>query len=195
MKIARRQFLGTAMGAAAAAACAPAAAPAAPAAPAPPVGAPRAAWEVDWDRLVAAAKQEGKLSAFTLTGSGYRKALEEFERSFGVNVDHQAEASASIWVPKMQKEREAGVYTFDIVVSPPNSALLRLKPVGAWNPVRPVIFRPDVLDDGVWREGFEGQFMDVDKQLAFSYEYDVNHAIAIDTNQVKPEEIDRKSVV
>lgn len=187
-KVDRRTFLAAAgtAGAAAAAACAPAAAT-----PTGGSGATgqKAEWELEWDRLVAAARQEGKLSVFTLAGAGYRKALDAFQDAFSIEVDHQTESSASIWVPKMEREREAGIYTFDNVVVPPNSALIRLKPQGAWDPVRPQIFRPDVLDDKAWRQGFEGQFMDTDKQLAFSYMADVNHYVAIDTRQVSPDEI------
>ncbi len=183
--ISRRAFL-AAGAAAGAAACAPNV-------PSPasgqPGGGPKAEWEAEWERVAAAARREGRLSVFTLAGTGYRKALDEFEAAFQIDVDHQSESSASIWVPKMERERDAGVYTFDVVVVPPNSALLRLKPKGAWDPVRPVIFRPDVLDDKAWREGFDGQFMDTDRQLAFSYMMDVNHNVSIDTRQVGPDEI------
>lgn len=181
----RRAFLSTAT-AATAAACAPAAGPS----PSQPSGGgPKAEWETEWERLAAAAKREGKLSVFTLAGTGYRKALDQFQDAFGIEADHQSESSASIWVPKMERERDAGVYSFDVVVVPPNSALLRLKPKGAWDPIRPVVFRPDVLDDKAWREGFDGQFMDVDKQLAFSYMNDTNHNVSIDTRQVGSDEI------
>jgi len=185
-RVDRRAFLGAA-GAATAAACAPGAAGPSPGQPAG--GGPKAEWEAEWERLIAAAKQEGKLSLFTLAGAGYRKAADGFERAFGIPVEHGSESSASVWVPKMEKEREAGIYSYDVVVVPPNSALIRLKPKGAWDPIRPVIFRPDVLDDKTWRAGFEGMFMDVDKQLAFGYTYDVMHVVAIDTTEVHPDEI------
>ena len=185
-KVGRRAFIGAA-GGAAAAACAPTAS--APSQGQPSGTGPKAEWEVEWDRLVAAAKQEGKLSLFTLAGAGYRKAADGFEKAFGISVEHGAESSASIWVPKMEKEREAGIYSYDVVVVPPNSALIRLKPKGAWDPIRPVIFRPDVLDDKSWREGFEKQFMDIEKQLAFGYSFDVNHWVAVDTTEVRPDEI------
>lgn len=143
-RVDRRAFLGSA-GVAAAAACAPST-PAPSQVPSSGT-VPKAAWETEWDRLVAAAKQEGKLSLFTLAGSGYRKGADGFEKAFGIPVEHGAESSASIWVPKMEKEREAGIYSYDVVVVPPNSALIRLKPKATWDPIRPVIFRPDVLDD------------------------------------------------
>lgn len=186
-RVDRRIFLGTAGAATAAAACAPAAT--APATSGTSQGGQKAEWEQEWDRLIAAAKQEGKLSIFTLAGSGYRKGADGFEKAFGIPVEHASESSASVWVPKMEKEREASIYSYDVVVVPPNSALIRLKPKGAWDPIRPVIFRPDVLDDKAWREGFEKQFMDLDRQLAFGYTYDVNHMVAIDTTEVRPDEI------
>jgi len=184
----RRTFLAGAAGAvgAALAACAPAAAPSAP------TGGPSgglAPWEKEWEQLIEAAKKEGKLGIFTLAGSGYRDAVAEFEKVFGIQVEHQAENSSSIWVPKFQKEREAGLYSMDVFVVPPNSALIRLKPSGAWDPIRPLIFRPDVLDDKVWPQGFDNEFMDVEKKLAFGYSLEVNRNVAVDTNQVHPDEI------
>ncbi|MSQ27071.1 MAG: ABC transporter substrate-binding protein [Dehalococcoidia bacterium] len=124
-----------------------------------------------------------------MAGTGYRKAAEAFQTAFGITVDHSSESTASIWVPKMEKKREAGIYSYDAVVVPPNSALIRLKPKGAWDPIRPLIFRPDVLDDKMWREGFEKQFIDLDKQYAFGYSFDVAHTVAIDNTTVRPDEI------
>lgn len=74
----------------AAAACAPAATPAAPppAAPVPNAPAPTP-WQKDWDALVAAAKQEGKLALYSAPGAGYAKAVAAFEAAFpGIRVEH-----------------------------------------------------------------------------------------------------------
>ncbi len=192
MTTTRRSFIrigGLTAAGAVAAACAPAAAPPAPgAAPAggsAPAG--KAAWEKEWDDLVAAAKKEGKLGILTLVGGGYRKALDEFEKLFGITVDQQAAPSATVWLPKLQKEREAGVYELDNALVPPNSALVNIR--GAWAPLKPVLFRPDVTDDKVWREGFSARFMDVDKQLCFDYEYIVQHVLGFNTDLVKDGEI------
>ncbi len=215
--IKRRTFLGATGVALAAAACAPAATPAPapapapaqpaqpsqpaataqPAAPAAPTAAPTAApaapamaaWEKEWEQTVEAAKKEGKLGLFTLAGSGYRTAYANFEREFGITVEHQAENSSSIWVPKMQKERAAGIYSFDSLVVPPNSALIRLGPEGTWDPIRPLIFRPDILDDNAWVDSFDERFMDTNKELAFGHSFEVNHNVAIDKTKVDPNEI------
>ncbi|MSQ27340.1 MAG: extracellular solute-binding protein [Dehalococcoidia bacterium] len=191
---ARRAFLrvaGLSGAAAIAAACAPAAAPA-PAAGAPAGGAApagKAAWEKEWDDLVAAAKKEGKLTAILVTGTGWRKMLDKFGDTFGITVEAGGGTSASIWVPKVQKEREAKIYSYDVAVTPPNSAITLLRPEGAWDPVRPLMFRPDILDSKVWRDGFEGRWMDKDKQVCFNWEFAVTRSFSINTDLVKPDEL------
>jgi hypothetical protein len=59
----------------------------APASPAPPPGAPAAlasqagaAGSTDWDRLLAAAKQEGKVNVIVPPGDVYRGIAAEFEK-------------------------------------------------------------------------------------------------------------------
>ncbi|MSQ27107.1 MAG: extracellular solute-binding protein [Dehalococcoidia bacterium] len=174
-------------------ACAPSAAPQSPAsasAGGQPAPAAKAAWEVEWDKLVAAAKVEGKLVVQTATGSGYREALEEFNKAFpGVEATQLAFADAATYVPKIKAERQAGVYSFDAALIPPTSALQQLKPDGVFDPLRPLLFRPDILDDKVWDGGFELQWCDVDKKLAFFIQRDVNHNIYINTDLVKPAEL------
>jgi spermidine/putrescine-binding protein len=188
----RRTFLrvaGLGGAAAMAAACSPAAAPGGGATTGGNAPAAKAAWEKEWEDLVAAAKKEGKLGIQTLTGIGYRKYVETFEQQFGITAEHRADASASIWGPKIQKEQEAGLFTLDIAVVPPNSALSVLRPTGAWVPIRPHLFRPDVIADKYWRNGFDARFMDKDKALAFNWEFDVRHSLAVNTAFVKEDEI------
>lgn len=147
-------------------------------------------WEQEWDRLVKAAKQEGSLVVLTLAGAGYRKALDVFQDTFGVAVEHQAFVSASIFAPRILQERAAGIFSFDAAQVSPGTALRELKPEGVWDPVRPALFRPDVLDDKAWYGGFEGSFADTAKQFAFSgFEYDVRRSFAINTDLVQPAEI------
>src|ERR1051325_2251294 len=107
----------------------------------------KAEWEQQWDDVVAKARGEGQLSITTLVGAGFRKALDTFEESFpGVNVDQQTFGTASLMIPKIQQERAASIYSFDVSVFTITSMLSTLKPTGALDPLRPVIFRPDVLD-------------------------------------------------
>ncbi len=165
----RRGFLhvSTLGGAAAAlAACAPAAAPAAPSAPASTGATGQVpAWQKEWDELVMAAKKEGKLVLILQQQTeGLRKAIDTFEKTFpGITVEPQGYASSSLVIPKIQQEQKAGIYNYDVIQHSIQSFLTNLKPIGAFDPLAPAIFRPDVLDDKAWADGFTSGFVDSDK--------------------------------
>lgn len=172
-----------------AAACAAPAIPAAPSAAGAPQ-AQKAQWEQEWEQLVAAAKKEGKLSIYTMTGAGYRKGLDAFEAAFpGITIEQTSVPTTSLMVPKVQQEREAGVYSFDVAQTTTGDVLRVLKPQGVWDSVRSVIMRPDVADDKYWAGGFDSVFVDQEKKFSFAFEYDVRHAFAINTDLVKEGEI------
>ena len=184
----RRAFFSAAAsaGAGIAAACAPAAAP-----PAAPVQAPtgQAQWEKEWDELVSAGKKEGTVSIITYPGSQFRKFLETFEAAFpGITVDHTG-SNASAIVPKILQERQGGVYSVDVMLGTVTTPLLNLRPAGAIEPVRPLIFRPDVLSDAAWRDGFEAGFLDADKKWMYAPTFDKNLGLWINTDQVGADEI------
>ncbi len=181
----RRAFLGSA-GAGLAAACAPAAAPLPPAATAPS-GA--AGWERQWQELSEAAKKEGKVGVYTTSSVGYRKVFEAFEAAFpGIGVEHQQATSSAAMAPKLLEERKAGVYELDVLVASGSDVLSKFLPAQAIDPLRPLLFRPDILDEKAWRNGFEGNWVDDEKKWGFAMEIALT-AWAVDTNQVKDGEI------
>ncbi|MEK7214600.1 MAG: hypothetical protein AAB289_03300, partial [Chloroflexota bacterium] len=191
--VSRRGFLGAAgiAGGAglAAVACAPTAAPVV----APPSSQPAVTnepWKDQWDKLVVAAKKEGKVVLLYTAASGFREGAEAFSKEFGIEVEAVAGgASAALWIPKIRQERAAGVFSYDVATVPPNSAISQLGPEGVWQSVRSAIFRPDVLDDKVWVDSFDERFMDKAKQIGFAWEYNVYHSVWIDTDVVRPGEI------
>ncbi len=188
-QVSRRQFLLTAgLPAVAVASCAPqtgAPSPATPSAQAPG----RAKWEEDWDALVTAARQEGKVVVLTLSGPGWRKGLDAFADSFGIAVEQAGNTAPTIWVPKIQRERLAGIYAYDVATVLSQSALTLLRPDGVWDNLRALLFRPDVLDDAAWYGGFESRFMDLDRQLAFGWEYSISRNLYVNTDLVSAGEI------
>jgi iron(III) transport system substrate-binding protein len=67
--------------------------------------------------------------------------------------------------------------------------IANLKPKGALASVRAELFRPDVVGDSNWRNGFDSLFYDADKQLAIVPFGDANWLFWINTNQVKDGQI------
>lgn len=196
--VTRRGFIGRAgagalgmpaLGSLAAGACAPGAAPEAGPRSAG-AGAGKAAWEDEWDNLVEAGKKEGVVSVVTNPGVGFRNALELFEEAFpGITVEHQASGSASLLMPKVTQERNAGIYSLDVGIFTIQSLLSILKPTGAFDPLRPALIRPDVTEDKNWRFGFEFAFADKERQWVFSNVVQSEGAIWVNGDLVKEGEI------
>ena len=191
----RRDFLavlGGAAGGVAAAACAPAASPAAPAAaPANPAPAARPAWEAEWDKLVAAAKSEGAVNLVILASqTSGKKTLEDFEKAFpGIKTDFTSFTSGNLFSARAIQEQKSGVYTWDIAFAQASTVMPDLKPADGVTPLRPLLFRPDVLDDKSWRGGFESGFVDKEKRWAYGFLEDIGAGFWINTDLVKEGEL------
>jgi len=145
-------------------------------------------WRGQWAELVAAAKREGKVGLFTTSSVGHRKWVEAFEAAFpGLSVQHLQLGSSDLLVPRITEERKASIYEFDVLVTSAVVAIPRLIPNGVLDPLRPLLFRPDVLDDKVWRNGFEGNWLDNEKRWGFAMDERLG-VWGINTDQVQPAE-------
>ncbi len=141
------------------AACAPAAPPPPAAAPVvPAAGSQKAAWETEWDKLVKAARKAGKVVIQTPAGAGFRPAIDAFAKAYpGIEPEQQGFPDSNAYIPKITGERQAGIFNFDVGATTVTPLLQAFKPQGFLDPLRPVLIRPDVLDDKAWIGGFEGR--------------------------------------
>jgi iron(III) transport system substrate-binding protein len=115
--------------------------------------------------------------------------LQEFGDKFGLETGNQSFNSSSIWGRKVAEERAAGIYSFDVAMIGPGSALRKYKSKNYWQPYRELLIRPDVLGDENWSSGFEEGWVDDTKELCYSTDLTVTHVIGVDTNVVKEGEI------
>jgi ABC-type Fe3+ transport system substrate-binding protein len=147
-------------------------------------------WEAEWKKVAEAAKKEGELNLAISFGLGGlpKKTLEEFEKRFGVKVNMQQFASGSLIVPKILQEQQGNIFNYDIIMTsgPFGPAMRDGK---ALAPIRPQIFRPDVLDPKVWANGLEASFRDKEKQYGFAPVWEEISHIWINTNLIKPSEV------
>ncbi|MEK7215687.1 MAG: extracellular solute-binding protein, partial [Chloroflexota bacterium] len=170
-----------------AAACSPSNAGPAPAPPVAGTAAPagKAPWEKEWDELVAAAKLEGKIAFVTRVGTGYRTALEVFEKAFpGIVVEQRQFATPRLSEPVILAERGAGIYNWDLWEGSSTIALPSFRPKGVLAPLRPLLLRPDATDDSKWLNGFESGWLDNEKKLGYAFGAEVGGWFAIDSRQV-----------
>jgi ABC-type Fe3+ transport system substrate-binding protein len=148
-------------------ACAPTTQPgvAAPAGRSAEPPAARAAWEDDWERTVAAAKQEGKVVVASQPSDIWRDAITSFQKAYPeISVEYTAAMVSRDFWNRVISERQNGFYLWDARVGGPDNQVYELRDAGALDPVRPLLVRPEVVDDSKWLGGLDDLFVDKEKR-------------------------------
>lgn len=168
-------------------ACAPAAVPAPSAPAAPAAGA--AAWEQEWNELVAAANKEGKLALVTTTGTGIRENVARFQEAFpGITVEHSS-LVASQFIPRVMPELQAGVYNYDLLTSSFSQRTLELVKGNHLLPLKPALIRPDVTADDRWARGFSDGWRDSARQYVYAGYQVLNRLLWVNSDLINEGEI------
>ncbi len=144
----------------------------------------------EWQQLVATAKKEGKVTVNTFPGDGYKRALKAFTQAYPeIKLEHTALHSQD-FAPRILQERQVNLFTWDVATIPTSTALQVLRPAGVWDPVRPVIVLPEVMDDAGWEGGFERGFAAVkDHALAYGFCAVRGAGITINTDLVREDQV------
>jgi iron(III) transport system substrate-binding protein len=123
-----------------------------------------AAWQEEWDRVLQAAKKEGKVAMIGPVGADRRDALTiPFEKKYGITVEYHADSGAGI-LPRLSAERKADRYLWDVVVAGTTTGLENLIPARVLDPLEPNLILPEVKDLKLWRNGAL-EFLDPGRQL------------------------------
>jgi ABC-type Fe3+ transport system substrate-binding protein len=155
-----------------------------------------AGWEQEWDALVTAAKQEGRLVVLGPPTPELRRRLPEaFQQRFGITMEYTGQASGD-YAARLGSERQAGIYSADIVISGSNSMYEVLAGrgriengvMGMLAPLRPVLLLPEVLDTSKYRMG-KLIFMDPAQQYVYRMNNTVGRTITLNTDHVRPSDI------
>lgn len=198
-RIGRRGFLrgmGLAGGALAVAgllqACGTAATPAAPTAAPAPTTAPVAAsqtqaplplaptpstasvsapadWQQQWDAIQAGAKKEGKLSLIVPPGDIYRTFADFFQNKYGIQTELLVGNGTADLQAKVDAERKAGQYNWDVITHSPGVMLVGMGPINALDTLAPSLILPEVLDDSTWFKGFQYGWADLKQSTVYGF--------------------------
>ncbi|HLN85126.1 MAG TPA: extracellular solute-binding protein [Candidatus Limnocylindrales bacterium] len=116
-------------------------------------GAVSAQVSAEWERIVAAAKKEGKVVVSIPASNELRAAIEKnFEKRYGIDVEPVA-GRASTLVRKMIDEAKAGVRYMDLHMGGSESIVTGLLPEGVLDPLEPYMVLPEVKDPKQWWGG------------------------------------------
>src|SRR6266508_3346445 len=123
-----------------------------------------AAWQEEWERVLQAAKKEGKVAIIGPIGADRRDALTiAFEKKYGIGVEYHADSGAGI-LPRLSAERKADRYLWDVVVTGTTTGLENLIPARVLDPLEANLILPEVKDLKLWRNGAL-EFLDPGRQL------------------------------
>ena len=113
----------------------------------------KAPWQDEWEKLLEAAKKEGKVTVSIPASAELRKALEEnFRKRFGLEVEVYT-ARASSAVRRMADEFRAGVRYFDVHIGGSSSAVSGMLDEGILDPIEPWLLLPEVKEPKQWWGG------------------------------------------
>ncbi len=146
------------------------------------------AWQVDWDKTVAAARQEGKLVIYTTGGSDLKGLIRDsLKEKFNITADFVSGRGAEL-AAKIAAERRAGLYLGDVYIGGSTTMVTTLKPAGDLAPLPPQLVLPEVVDPKYY---FDNRLPYTDKENKYVLVYGpaVANTVAVNTNLVKPREI------
>jgi iron(III) transport system substrate-binding protein len=173
-------------------ACAPqASAPTAP--PAKPAATeaakPAGKWDgqAEWDTLVDAAKREGRLVISVGAGTIYREHALTFQRKYPEIAMEIAAANAAVLMPRVLAERRNGQYLWDVHTGA--TTVYPLRDEGAFDPLKPALLLPEVLDNANWLDGFDAGFNDTAKQHLYSFEGRLSSTFYVNRDLVSEAEL------
>jgi len=152
-------------------------------------------WQQKWDAAVAGAKKEGKVVVMGPPGELVRDAMVKgFTKAFPEIAIEYSGGRGGELSTKIKAERDAGIYSVDIVINGTSTANAYFKPMKALDPIEPALILPEVLDPKKWREnGLE--FSDRGTRFNLVFTTQTNVPLIFNPAQVKAEQVDELSKV
>src|SRR5205809_7596197 len=105
-----------------------------------------AAWQEEWERVLQAAKKEGKVAMIGPIGADRRDALTiAFEKKYGISVEYHADSAAGI-LPRLSAERKTDGYLWDAVSTGTTTTLDNLISARVLDPLEANLLLPEAKE-------------------------------------------------
>jgi len=139
-----------------------------------------------WDKIVDAAKKEGKVVASIPPSAELRKGMEiAFTRRYGIGVEFVPARGGAI-IQRMVSEAKSGVHYFDLHIGGTESVVSGMLPENVLDPVEPFFILPEVKDPKQWWGGH----IWVDNAKRYIYNFVAYQTVSLwsNPNEYKPTE-------
>ena len=143
----------------------------------------------DWETIVAKAKKEGLVVVHGAPGKTYNGVLvAAFNKTYPDIKVQFSGAGGAIEIPKVLRERQAGIYGWDVWVAGPTGALGMLKDAGFFQPLRPIL-RPEIVADDKWTGGFAFGWMDNEQKLFYAFDGTIQNTVLVNWDIVSNKDL------
>jgi iron(III) transport system substrate-binding protein len=150
--------------------------------------------EKEWRALVEAAQKEGKVVVASSPDPEMRTQIPAaFKARFGITLEYLG-GSSSLLAERLRRERRAGVYTVDVVLSGISTFASIFYPEKMLDPIYPALLLPEVLDRTKWKKG-KLWFADPEERYVLKLFYSVGGSFYINTKVVRPAEFQSARVL
>jgi iron(III) transport system substrate-binding protein len=147
----------------------------------------KAASPAEWEKLVDAAKKEGKVTISIPASAEMRKQLaENFNKRFGIEVEVFT-SRGSTGVRRMADEFKAGVRHIDLHIGGSSSIVSGMLDEGILDPIEPWLVLPEVKDPKQWWGGH--LWVDNAKRSIYMFQAYLTESIWYNSDLAKPAEL------
>jgi iron(III) transport system substrate-binding protein len=141
----------------------------------------------EWEKVLEAAKKDGKVVASIPPSAELRKGLEEaFTKRYGIALESVPGRGATI-IRRIVDESKAGIRYFDLHFGGTESTVRGLLPENVLDPIEPYFILPEVKDPKQWWGGHI--WIDNAKRWIYSFAAYQTQTLNYNSDLVKPEEI------
>jgi len=128
------------------------------------------AWKEEWEKTVAAAKQEGNLVLNLLPNTAFRNVfVSEWRKAFPEIKVSVTSIYPPQFVPRVKTEAQAGKHLWDVVHTGPVGGF-QLAKAGLMAPLREEFILPELKDPKTWG-GWDNAFLDDDKKYVLGTQW------------------------
>lgn len=125
--------------------------------------------QAEWERTVAAAKKEGKLSLYLYQGDGELESVAQaFQKKYPEVAVTTVTGRGNLLGPRILTERRAKKYLADVYIGGPTTPYTVFYPAKILEPIRNALILPEVVDESKWWEG-RHHFIDPENKYIFVF--------------------------
>jgi iron(III) transport system substrate-binding protein len=141
----------------------------------------------EWEKILEAAKKEGRVVASIPPNAELRKGLEEaFQKRYGIVLESVPGRGAAV-ITRIVSEAKADIRYFDLHFGGTESTVKALLPENILEPVEPALFLSEVKDPKNWWGGHI--WIDNAKRWIYSFAAYQTQTLNYNADLAKPEEI------